>query len=635
MSDKTILDIDTFYDDVARNAYTRDEETGAWGTDLEYIEQAEQAFKENLDRLNSVGIIYSKADSIITGDKINVEVKVMPEVDTTSMNDGKTIIFNANLIEDVDDESIVSLHGFNYHEVAHVLYTPREQSDLVKYVIANKLKKSMNILEDARIERLLIAKYESVRPFLEASVLDYLLKGDPDEWANGFILTTGRMYLDYEIRQEIATRFASRYGIGLSEELHSIIHSYRQLIFPTDYDKAKELITRFGRILGLDDDPEPPAFAPKDGEGHADRDPQKKGRMDGAKEQQRLQDKAKGQEQGKDFENFDNVPDPADNPENNPLSPEELGEQREETEATKAMRNKVEELLKEIMRDDEVKRDTKEVTKAINNNELTRSAVKKATYSNFPIKTRVMASARAFATELERLRIDSDPAWDTMKSSGRLNITRAMKYDINDINTLFDEWNDGNSANDIEAVILTDTSGSMGWQIAQTLESAWIIKRAIERIQGRVSVYKFNHDSRLIYGADEKANPAHYRFVQSSGSTNPYKALVEAERILTASRKPIKMIFIITDGYWDWKERNDAIISRMNKTGIITSVAYLGELNAWKSDDPIEQAQYDEQHKANLIEYRHGATFFNTVTNPTHLVDIARDIVKSKMGKRH
>jgi hypothetical protein len=627
-SNNPTMDIDEFYNDVRNNAYKRDIETGEWDLDLDYISEKEEAFRENLERLNSIGVVYSKTDRILTGDNVLVEVKDLPELDTVSANDGRTIVFNAHLIEDINEDTITSLHGFNYHEVAHILYTPREGSELGQFIKEKGYRRAFNILEDARIERLLTAKYPSTSLFLEASFLEYILKGDVEEWKDAFILSTGRLHLDLEVRQEIANRFTQAYGIAIADKVHSIIHNYRELVMPSDYAKAKELITRFAEIVG-DDEQNPPPFIPKDGKGHSEREQMSKGRMEGKKEQQAQQDKATKQGQGYEPENLDNPQAQQEPDSNSPTT-----DAQRDPELDNAMKEKIAKMLADIKREESVQQDTKAITKAINNNSIMRSGVKKASYTNQTIKASVMATSKAFATQLERLRTDNDPKWETEQSSGRLNIGRAMNFDHNSINTLFDQWSEGNDSNDIEAVILLDTSGSMYSQVTQTMESAWIIKRGVERINGRVSVYKYNHDSRLVYGADEKAKPTEYRYVQSSGSTNPYKALIEAERILTASRKSIKILFTVTDGEWDNESMCNEVIKRLNNNGVMTSVVYLGRLEAWKSDDPSQQSEYDEQHKKRLISYRHGAKLFRTVTEPRDLVAVASDIVKDRMGRR-
>ena len=515
----------------------------------------------------------------------------------------------------------MSLHGFNYHEVAHILWTPRGGSEFGTTIRQEGLGRAFNVLEDSRIERLLIAKYPSTAPFLEASCLEYILKGNASEFADYFPLMTGRKYLDIELRQELADRFIKAHGVNMAQLVAVITHEYRTLVFPRDYARALTLLRQFADIVGKDD--EQSKNTPQDGGGHGERGVMGKGRMEGNKEQQKLQDKATKQEAGSGAgsENLDEQSD-------NSNAQDTTGLSDEISNDDKALKDKANKYLDDLIKRDDVKRDTQEVRKAIRDNSNSHSAIKQGSYTNSTVSPKLQVSARNFGVAMERLRIDNDPAWELEVESGRLNIARAMKSDINDINRLFDRWSEGNSNNDIEAVVLVDTSGSMSWQMQRTMESAWTIKRGIERINGRVSVYKFNHDSRLIYSAEDKAKPMEYRYVNSSGGTNPYKALVEAQRILRTSRRGVKILFIVTDGSWDMTEQNDRLIKDLTKEGVMTSVAFLGDMSWWRDNDR-------ERYDAYMKEVRHEAQVMRVVSEPRDLVDIAKDLVKLVMGKRH
>lgn len=614
---------------------------------VEYDKEAEaDRLQAHIDKLQSVGSVYGRTDSIITQENIEVRVEDNAEMDTTAYNDGKSIVFNARLLEEVDDRTIISLNGFNYHEVAHILYSPRGGSEFGKTIKHEGLKHAFNVLEDSRIERLLIAKYPSVAPFLEASCLEYLLKGDASEFHNYFPLFTGRKYIDLDLRQRIADGFIKAHGKELAMAISLITHEYRTLVYPRDYDRGLELIRKFAEIVGRDDEVNQRGCLPQGGGGHTDRDVMDKGRVKGAKEQEAQGNTATQNESGlsNNKEQLDNPSsgngdtDPADTDgEKHDPSRSFSPDGKDDADNTNLIKDQINNRLDTLLRDENVLRDTQTTRKAIQSNAERRSAIKQGAYSNQRVPASAQASAHNFGVTLERIRIDNDPAWELEQPMGRLNIGRAMRADINDINKVFDRWHEGNSNNDIDAVILVDSSGSMGWQMERTMESAWIIKRGIERINGRVSVYKFNHNSRLIYSADDKAMPTEYRYVNSSGGTNPYKALMEARRILTASRRGVRLLFIVTDGSWDMTEQNNDVISHLNTEGVETAVVYLGDLRRWcesyNSDGTIsfDREQYDRYVK----EYRHNAKVFRAVTEPSDLVLIAKDLVRVTMGKRH
>ena len=601
-----------------------------WRDDIEYDKELEaERLEEHINKLQSVGAVYGRTDRILTAEPVEVRVEDNKEMDTTAYNDGKNIVFNAHLIEDIDDKTIISLNGFNYHEVGHILYTPRGGSEFGKTVKREQLGKAFNVLEDARIERLLIAKYPSVAPFMEASCLEYLLKGDSAEFGSYFPLFTGRKYLDIELRQEIADRFIKDFGVDLAVAIATIVHEYRTLVYPRDFNRGLDLLRAFADIIGHENTNEVNGkpIIPNGNGGHTDREVQDKGRMKGDKEQKAQQDKATNNESG-DGAGNERLDDPADTNTDNDRSSTSFGSKGKDEADDNVLRKDIQERLDNLSKNDEVQRTTKEVRKAINDNNERRSAIKQGAYSNQKVSAQVSASARAFGVALERVRIDNDPAWELEQPMGRLNIGRAMRADINDMDKVFDRWSEGNSNNDIDAIVLVDTSGSMSWQIQRTMESAWVIKRGIERINGRVSVYKFNHDSRLIYSATDKAQPTEYRYVNSSGGTNPYKALLEARRHLMNSKRGVRMLFIVTDGEWDMSEENNKVIADLTKDGVQTSVVYLGSLKGW--------GEFDREEYENRCErYRHGAKHFREVEEPNQMVLVAKDIVKATMSARH
>ena len=272
-----------------------------WRDDIEYDKELEQErLEEHINKLQAVGAVYGRTDRILTAEPVEVRVEDDKDMDTTAYNDGKNIVFNAHLIEDVDDKTIISLNGFNYHEVGHVLYTPRGGSEFGRTVKRENLEKAFNVLEDARIERLLIAKYPSVAPFMEASCLEYLLKGDSTEFGAYFPLFTGRKYLDIELRQEIADRFIKDFGVELAILIASIVHEYRTLVYPRDFDRGLELLRAMADVVGREatNEVNGKPIIPNGNGGHIDRAVQDKGRMKGDKEQKAQQDKATNNESG-------------------------------------------------------------------------------------------------------------------------------------------------------------------------------------------------------------------------------------------------------------------------------------------------------------------------------------------------
>ena len=593
---------------------------------------------EEKSRLDGISNVYQTADKIISGEDITVTVVRDKEMDTTAKNNGREIIYNASLIEDLDTDTIVSMNGTNYHELAHILFSPRAGSALGQYVNNNKMKRAFNMLEEARIERLLVAKYPATRLFLEATVLDYALKDSPDNWGNMFPVITGRRYLDLELRQMIADKFINSYGADVAQTVSSIVNEYATLSFPTDFTRGMELISQYSALVGLDD--EQKGQIPNgngDGHNHNERNILQKGRPASTKEQERLQNKA-GQGQGENLNGDTTINGDNGNGGKTPANGvggeggAYTGEQKSYTNSDEEVARALTQRLKDIHSDSRIKSEVREVRKAITGNDDMRSTLKNSTHYDLSVDTTASNFARRFGVELERMVRDSDPHWDRFLPSGKLNVTRTMTPDINAIGQMFDVWDTGNENTDIEAVILLDNSGSMGYHMNEVCEKAWIIKRGIETIDGNVTVYNFHSYSEILYDKKDKAKPRHYRSVHATGSTNPMTALVEAERILTNTDKHIKMLFIVTDGEWENTDECDSIIKRLNDKGVLTCVVFMGDYDYVKVR-MSEARTGDESALLAIKRLRHNAKVFKAVANPKDVLELAIDIVKSKVGK--
>jgi hypothetical protein len=199
-----------------------------------------------------------------------------------------------------------------------------------------------------------------------------------------------------------------------------------------------------------------------------------------------------------------------------------------------------------------------------------------------------------------------------------------MNADINRIDTLFDRWQEGNDDYDIEASIMIDRSGSMWSEIGSACRSAWVIKRAIERINGKVSVSVFSDYAKELFDRDTLASATDVRIVEAGGGTDPSESLNETARIMENTTAKTKLVFILTDGEW-WKPAvADSKIEQLIKQGCYVSVVWLGSADGAKAlmADPNQ-----------VIKYTHGANSFRTIQQPSELVKVAKDVVKAQMNR--
>jgi len=622
------------FDQVDQEVMQNYNEDGEWVARDQFGRTRSELMVEAIGRANeldSVASVYETADKIISGDSISVTIVSDPEMDTTAKNNGREIIYNANLIENLDSETITSLHGTNYHELAHILFSPRAGSALGDKIKKAGMIRAFNMLEEARIEKLMIAKYPSTRLFLEAMTLEYTLKGDSKDWADLFPILTGRKYIDLEIRQAVADKFVAEYGEDTAREIHAIVNEYRTLVFPKDFDRAHELIARFSEIVGKDY--ETPSKTPKDGQGGCEfgepRPILTKGKPANGKDQEVLQSKAGAGEKSNEKLDSKKIGAGAGG-ESTVL----INENKEYTAEDSALADKVNERMAEIRADRNLQREVRETRNAITGSDDMRSIIPNAPYEDKSPSESAVIYARKFGQELERLVRNNDPYWDKRLPSGKLNIGRTMTNDVNAISEMFDLWDIGNENNEIESVVLLDNSGSMGYHMKEVCQSAWIIKRGLENIDSTVSVYSFDHESKKVYARGEKAKPRSYRHVMARGSTNPLRALVEAERTFHASEKPIKVLFVVTDGEWDSETECNEVIERLNKLGVLTSIVFMTDYSHYSHILKTSREADGHYARQYLARMNHGVKVFRAISTPRDILKVADDLVKSTLTRK-
>ena len=213
-----------------------------------------------------------------------------------------------------------------------------------------------------------------------------------------------------------------------------------------------------------------------------------------------------------------------------------------------------------------------------------------------PVYSEDVAAVRKFASVLDRLRQDTDPGWNQYQRNGRLNVQRVIqgaKFE-----EAWDRWEPGHSdATDIECVIAIDTSISMRYQVDAASRALWVIKRALESLNAKVTVFSFDNKAYTVYKKDERVNHGTYRFIPAGGGTVPTVAVQEAVRILDSSDSTTRIFIAITDGDWGYgygfgsmRDPNlvtdmsaDDMIAAMNHHNITTALAFIPD--AYDDDD--------------------------------------------------
>ncbi|CAB5220347.1 vWFA domain containing protein [uncultured Caudovirales phage] len=215
------------------------------------------------DGIDRIVHVLSKSVISLTRRK-DVRIKRVDVYTPAAFTDGTTISLSDHYLKELSAKLergttpeqtallIARVKGFVYHEMAHCLYSPRSRSDIFKAAQYKNLGRSFNILEDQRIEYLLTGRFRNHSKFLTVSTLDYVLRcSDNPHWtesAHAFI--HGRRFLPEDIRDLAYRQFAK--GAAVADEISDIIDEYLTLTFPSNNDRALQLIERFDQLIGPD-----------------------------------------------------------------------------------------------------------------------------------------------------------------------------------------------------------------------------------------------------------------------------------------------------------------------------------------------------------------------------------------------
>ena len=603
-------------------------------TRKEYEDQIERQ-KIRQERLVRFTQFMGRVNSAFTFRKVTVRVENSP-IEAPAYSGASQVTFNSRLLGDLSTpKEIAGIKGLDLHEVSHILYTPREGSEIFEFVRENKLFMAYNALEDQRIETLFTSKYPSTIDWFTATILIHFVD-NKKAFTTSYPLLRGRRYLPTELRAKSRNAYPHQDQI---DEISQIIDEYRLLIFPVDTEKGKDLIRRFNDLLPKDVGGHGGEGGEGEGEegeqgtntgrtinvrikdpfGHSDRphegiESDVNSRPVNPKKQERDRKNAQDRDYEDDVDLANDLKDL--DVEINPSTGSDAGD-----EAGDEIDTMMSDLLDEILNDKDVASEINDILRQISGlpslatNSSTEPA--KAQYGSITPDANTFQASLAFGRELERIRADFDPAWEKYESQGRLHAHRYLRGD--DLDTVFDRWIEGkDDVTEIECVILLDNSGSMsGSKATNSYRAMYAIKRAFDRINANCTVITFNDDVSTLYRASDKAG-ATIRDARTGGGTVPDKAIQYATKLLAETEKPIRIFFAITDGEWSGQtDLNHEAINRLSRAGVLTALAYIPESNETTS-----------QINA------HGCEIAKAIKNPLDLIGMARSITRYGIGRR-
>ena len=637
--------------------------------------QVEQERVKKL-RLEKMAQIFTRADSTLALKPIKVHV-VNQEGGAPAWSSASDIYFNASHINaEFDVQQLLAINGLNFHELAHVRYTPRNGSDICLWVIDNNYWNAFNALEDQRIETLMTSRFPSTVTWFVATIAQYLLD-TPEAFTTSYALIRGRRYLPVDIRRMSREAFKSQ---NLIPEIISVVDEYRTLIYPRDTEKAKELIERFNNVLkemppvkqvednsqedssnGKLHDPNGHEQRPFQGHESSDSRPAPKEEQEADISKSKSLDKeddvsedesdsspADSDDDSKDdsdsssSDDSDSLSDDDSDSDSSSDSDDEgegdsptkdsgkqgdfnddvtsaeddsfdedlfdddysvdnksrsagniQGADNNSKEVTEALEELIENATETLMKD--LDRLSSQITDKPLMGTTNVAQINKSDYSEARANAELVLIQQQFAKELQRIKADYDPAWQYETRRGRVNMRRYIAGAS--LNKVFDKWTEGkDDVTAIEAVILLDRSQSMqGHNAKEAYKSMWAIKRSLDKVQANSTVITFDSSTRVLYSADEKADAGIIRDSGASGGTNPLNAILTAQNIFAKTDKPIRILFMITDGAYD-SEKADESVTKMREAGVLTCNAIIEE-----RDYPIEAFERN-RHEFELLQ---------------------------------
>lgn len=653
----------------------------------------QERIKQN--RLTKMAQVFTRADSTLALRPINVHI-VNQEGGAPAWSSASDVYFNASHINaDFDVQQLLAINGLNFHELAHVRYTPRNGSEICQWVIDNNYWSAFNALEDQRIETLMTARFPSTVNWFVATVAQYLLN-TPEAFATSYALLRGRRYLPVDIRRMSREAFKSQEHVPAIIE---VVDSYRTLLYPRDTEKAKELIERFNDILKSlppinDEQGDEPTARKKlhDPNGHDDRPfnghessdsrpaPKEEQQQDVERSKKidkeddatssdesdsslsdsddELDSDSDSDSSGADSDSDDDSDssgagdsdsdseEDSDSDSNSPrgdfddeltiddseidesLFDEEYdadnksrhvggayGKDNNSKEVTDALEDIIESVTETLMKD--LDRLSSQITDKPLMGTVNAGALDQANFSEARANAELVLIQQQFAKELLRIKANHDPAWEYETRRGRLNMRRYLQGAS--LNKVFDKWSEGqDDVTAIEAVILLDRSQSMqGTNAKEAYKSMWAIKRSLDKVGANSTVITFDGYTRLLYSKDDKAEAGVIRDAGASGGTNPTQAILTAQNIFATTDKPIRILFMITDGAWD-SDKAEESVRKMREAGVITCNAII--------EERLRSAESLERH-------RHQFELLHQITSAKDILLLGRQLVRLAIAR--
>lgn len=510
-------------------------------------------------------------------------------------------------------DNLIRLKGLTIHELGHVLFTPRDRTELAKKVQDNNLWNVFNILEDNRIDNMMVARLSGVAPWLLHTVLQEFYFAPDSDPTYLLPLVHGRKYIPQKIRDLSAQVYLHPNNVT---DIQRVIDEYITLNMARKehVSRAYELIVELSNLLS--------STQPKTQHKDEIAAPAKNGGADmsSIRQQDDALNRAKKQQQAQQAD--DDTDDNLDSAGNGGGQSTKSDKQQLDEAVNKAQQRAEQDMYDDIKNMVDGMRSGGGVSGSSNSDRR----VKPSEYVQLKdVAPEAQLHSRQFARALTELKTLFDPSWQTRQSEGRLNV-RDFLMGV-DIDESFDLWDDGKSeVSDIECVVLLDISGSMYDMLDSAYDAMWSIKRALDSINASTTVLTFGDYSRVLYSPSSRAGIRRKHSMDGAGGTYPVDGLRYAQGLLESSSRAIKLLITITDGAWGDADTADALIASMRYNGVLTSIVHI--LDAW-----MQQRVDNNEFYGDVKLQTHNCEVAHTVRDPHDIAEFAKKLVQMQQHK--
>lgn len=205
-------------------------------------------------RQKAVCGVLETVDRIILG---HIDLTVIPNNDpmmAPGWTTGVRIYLNFARLDGKTDASMVALYGLNYHELAHVILTPRMTGNLNKWAREPHNKIAWNIMEDWRVETQFAALFFSAARYFRITAQKLIVNekksaqiGDHMMWP----LLAGRFFLHPGLRERARRAFAEHYKDS-SRFTEMTAHEQQAIVTAATTDKNVGVYLALANLKGED-----------------------------------------------------------------------------------------------------------------------------------------------------------------------------------------------------------------------------------------------------------------------------------------------------------------------------------------------------------------------------------------------